>query len=181
MLIVLLLCPILAAFCHYFGRNLGTYESPTTRRPLGYPPDSFVGHNLFDLFHPDERAAATRLLEQVVQHPGITQGALFRLRHQDGSWRWMEGSLTNLLDEPAVQSVVINYRDITERKRSEQEIVSLAKFPSENPNPVLRLSRDGIVMYANSASSVLLGTWGCAVGGTAPKFWCDLAAQSLAK
>jgi PAS domain S-box len=42
---------------------------------------------------------------------------LFRLRHQDGSWRWMEGSLTNLLDEPAVQSVVINYRDITERKR----------------------------------------------------------------
>jgi len=55
----------------------------------------------------------------------------------------MEGVMTNLLDEPAVQSVVINYRDITERKRAEQEIASMAKFPSENPNRGMRLSRDG--------------------------------------
>jgi hemerythrin-like metal-binding protein/PAS domain S-box-containing protein len=156
------------------------YESPTSRRPLGYPPDSFVGHNLFDLFHPDERAAAAQLLEQVVKHPGSVKEASFRLRHQDGSWRWMEGSLTNLLDEPAVQSVVINYRDVTERKLAEQEIVNLAKFPSENPNPVLRLSREGIVMYANAASGALLGLWGCTVGDTAPQFWRDLAAQALA-
>ena len=157
-----------------------TYESPTSRRPLGYPPNSFVGYNLFDLFHPDDQAAAAQLLEQVVKHPGSVQEALFRLRHQDGSWRWMEGFLTNLLDEPAVHSVVINYRDISERKQAEQEIVSLAKFPSENPNPVMRLSRDGIVIYANSASSSLLSIWGCAVGDNAPQFWCDLAAQSLA-
>jgi PAS domain S-box-containing protein/putative nucleotidyltransferase with HDIG domain len=285
-----------------------TWESPTSRRPLGYPANSIVGHNLFDLFHPDERAAATQLLEQTVQHPGSVQEALFRLRHRDGSWRWMEGSLTNLLDDPAVQSIVINYRDITEhkraeqalaeseikfkwlyeyapsayhlltpdgtltdvnhrwcellgyrkeevlgraifdfvveeerelakasfekkkqsrqpfiegsernfktkdgavrtfktydffaldqrqniaavqttiediteRKRAEQEIVSLAKFPSENPGPVLRLSRDGIVMYANEASGAFLDMWGSAVGGSAPQFWRDLAAQALA-
>jgi PAS domain-containing protein len=114
------------------------------------------------------------LLEQVVKHPGSVQEALFRLRHQDGSWRWMEGFLTNLLDEPAVQSVVINYRDITERKRAEQEIVSLAKFPSENPNPVLRLSREGIILYAN-AKRRLWSMWGCVgVGKTAPQFWRDL-------
>jgi PAS domain S-box-containing protein len=71
-------------------------------------------------------------------------------------------------------------RDTTERKRAEQEIVSLAKFPSENPNPVLRLSQDGIVMYANSASGAILGMWGCTVGGTAPQLWHDLAAQTLA-
>jgi PAS domain S-box-containing protein len=71
-------------------------------------------------------------------------------------------------------------RDITERKGAEQEIVSLAKFPSENPNPVLRLSREGLVMYANAASGALLGIWGCAVGGTTPQFWRDLAAQALA-
>ena len=75
-----------------------------------------------------------------------------------------KASLTNLLDEPAIQSVVINYRDITERKQAEQEIISLAKFPSENPNPVLRLSRDGTVLYANAPSGVFLGMWGCAVG-----------------
>jgi len=156
------------------------YESPTARRPLGYPANSFVGHNLFDLLHPDERAVATQLLEQVIKHPGSSKEALFRLRHRDGSWRWMEGFLTNLMDDPAVQSVVINYRDITERKRTEQEIVNLAKFPSENPNPVLRVTQNGIVMYANNASEALLRMWACAVGSSAPQFWRDLAAQALA-
>jgi len=156
-----------------------TYESPTTRRPLGYPPNSLVGHNLFDLFHPDERAAAAQLLEQTIKDPGSVHEALFRLRHQDGSWRWMEGLLTNLLDEPAVQSVVINYRDITERKMAEQEIASLAKFPSENPNMVLRFSREGTILYANPVSGPLLDMWGCAVGGPAPQFWRDLTAQLL--
>jgi len=99
-----------------------TYESPSERRPLGYPPNSFVGHNLFDLFHPDERASALRLLKKSARKPGSVQQAVFRLRHQDGSWRWMEGSLTNLLDEPAVRSVVINYRDVTQRKLAEEEI-----------------------------------------------------------
>jgi PAS domain S-box-containing protein/putative nucleotidyltransferase with HDIG domain len=157
-----------------------TYESPTELRPLGYPPNSFVGHNLFDLFPPDERAAAASLLEEVVKHPGSSQEALFRLRHQDGSWRWMEGVMTNLLDEPAVQSVVINYRDITERKRAEQEIASMAKFPSENPNPVMRLGRDGSLMYANTASAALLQMWGSGVGEPAPQFWRELVSQGLA-
>ena len=96
-----------------------TYESPSSIRPLGYPPNSLVGYNIIDLFHPDDRADAAQLLEQVAIHPGSIKEAQFRLRHQDGSWRWMEGSLTNLLDEPAVQSLVINYRDVTERKKTE--------------------------------------------------------------
>ena len=98
------------------------FESPTTRRPLGYPPGSFVGGNLFELFHPDDRAAAIQLLEQVVGQPGGYEEALFRLRHMDGSWRWMEGVVTNLLDEPAVRAVVINYRDVTERKQAEETL-----------------------------------------------------------
>jgi PAS domain S-box-containing protein/putative nucleotidyltransferase with HDIG domain len=98
------------------------YESPTTQRPLGYPPGSFIGHNLFELFHPDDRAAASQLLEQVVKEAGAHREGLFRLRHQNGSWRWMEGVITNLLDEPAVQAVVINYRDVTERKQAEDTL-----------------------------------------------------------
>jgi hemerythrin-like metal-binding protein/PAS domain S-box-containing protein/putative nucleotidyltransferase with HDIG domain len=98
------------------------YESPSSQQPLGYPPNSFVGNNLFDLIHPDDRAAALQLLEQVVKRPGNTEEAVYRLRHHDGSWRWMEGTLTNLLDEPAVQAVVINYRDVTARKQAEEEI-----------------------------------------------------------
>jgi len=49
--------------------------------------------------------------------------------------------------------------DITERKRAEEEVASLAKFPSENPNPVLRISKDGIIFYSNKASAPLLNAW----------------------
>jgi PAS domain S-box-containing protein len=95
------------------------FESPSVRRPLGYPPSSFIGHNLFELFHPDDRPAAMKLLEQVSLKPGSYRESVFRLRHQDGSWHWMEGSVNNLLNEPAVGAIVINYRDVTERIEAE--------------------------------------------------------------
>ncbi len=60
-------------------------------------------------------------------------------------------------------------KDITERKRVEEEINILARFPSENPNPVLRVARDGIVLYANQASLPLLNEWGCQVGQRLPE------------
>jgi PAS domain S-box-containing protein/putative nucleotidyltransferase with HDIG domain len=138
-----------------------TWESPTSRRPLGYPPNSFVGHNLFDLFHPDERAAATRLLEQIVKHPGSVQEGVFRLRHQDGSWRWMEGFLTNLLDEPAVQSVVINYRDVTGRKLAEGALrESEERFRAwiENSSDLVTVvGLDGTIQYESPSIEHLLG------------------------
>ncbi len=126
-----------------------TWESPSTRRPLGYPPDSLVGHSLVDILHPDEREAATRLLGDMVKTPGSVQEAIFRLRHQDGSWRWMEAVVNNLLDEPAVRSIVINYRDITERKQKEQEIISR----TEELTRLYQLSRE--LADANGVENVV--------------------------
>ncbi len=117
-----------------------TYEKPALPQPLGFLPNSLEGTNILDLFHPDDGDAAARLLELTVKHPGNGQKGVFRLRHQDGSWHRMESSMTNLLDETAVQSVVIYYRAVTRCQEDEQKIFNLAKFPSENPNPVLRLS-----------------------------------------
>ncbi len=59
-------------------------------------------------------------------------------------------------------------RDLTERKRMEEEIRTLARFPSENPNPILRISKDGAILYANEASGPLMNMWGCITGGTVP-------------
>jgi signal transduction histidine kinase len=71
--------------------------------------------------------------------------------------------------------------EITERRRAEEEFVKLAKFPSENPYPVLRLDRDGMVLYANKASLGLLVDWGCAEGERAPEFWRDVVTEALGK
>lgn len=59
--------------------------------------------------------------------------------------------------------------EITERKRAEEEIKSLARFPSENPNPVMRIAADGTLLYGNGASATLLDEWGCKEGQPVPE------------
>jgi len=60
---------------------------------------------------------------------------------------------------------------LIERKRAEEEIRSLAKFPSENPNPVLRIAKSGTILYANEAGLSLLNAWGCNTGQPLPDEW----------
>ena len=73
--------------------------------------------------------------------------------------------------EDASQGVTLILQDITERKKAEKVIENLAKFPSENPNPVLRIAKDGKIMYANTAGSMLLSEWNREIGQTAPSDW----------
>jgi signal transduction histidine kinase len=68
---------------------------------------------------------------------------------------------------------------ITERKRAEAEIADLSKFPTENPNPVLRVQNDGRVTYANAASRELLKMWGCEINAYLPMELKDLIAETV--
>ena len=69
--------------------------------------------------------------------------------------------------------------DISERKRAEEEIQSLAKFPSENPYPILRIARDGMLLYINEAGLNLLPNWHLQVGMEAPLMLRDVVFQTL--
>ena len=62
-------------------------------------------------------------------------------------------------------------RDISSRKRAEEMITSLAKFPTESPNPILRVNRPGVIIYANPASAPLLSYWECEQGQKLPLYW----------
>jgi len=79
-----------------------------------------------------------------------------------------------------IEGVVITYVDITERKKAENEIQSLAKFPAENPNPIVRLSNDGLVLYFNRACEPLVRMWNTAIGKTVPVDICVMVAETLA-
>jgi diguanylate cyclase (GGDEF)-like protein/PAS domain S-box-containing protein len=99
-----------------------TYCSPATRRVLGYDPGELLGRDAFHLVHPDDLDRAKNLLASLLAEPKGRVVTEVRLRHADGGWRWVEGVGTNLLDTPGVEAVVVNYRDITERKRSEDAL-----------------------------------------------------------
>ncbi len=74
-----------------------------------------------------------------------------------------------------IQSI---WRDITERIQAEEEIRNLAKFPSENPNPVLRVAKDGTILYVNDASKPLLDEWDCEIGQSLPASWKKAITES---
>ena len=69
--------------------------------------------------------------------------------------------------------------DETEMKRAQQQIESAAKFPEENPDPILRITRDGIIIYCNPAASKLLNLWKRRVGEPAPNRWCRIILEAL--
>ena len=79
---------------------------------------------------------------------------------KDGTRRWISWSNTAIIDgKGKVEYVIGTGIDITERKQAQEEISRLARFPSENPNPVLRISNDGMVLYSNQASGSVLRAW----------------------
>jgi PAS domain S-box-containing protein len=97
------------------------YVSPTFERLTGYRLDEVRGSQYVELLHPDYRERALRLREETLRTPGKVVSQEVRIRHKDGSWRWVENTISNLLHEPGIRSVVMNLRDIGERKLADAE------------------------------------------------------------
>ena len=98
------------------------YESPSIERVLGYDAEELVGKNAFEYIHPDELGLASATFAQILETPGAAGRVEFRFRHKDGSWRWLEAIGSDLRHDPAVKGVVVNSRDITDRKRAEEQV-----------------------------------------------------------
>ena len=95
------------------------YVSPAAGQCLGGRPEDYVGTALFDRVHADDRDTLRREVSRLIGDPSGSIRAEFRVTHKDRSIRWLEGTVTNLLADPAVNAVVGNFRDITEHKASE--------------------------------------------------------------
>src|SRR3989449_972566 len=98
------------------------YASPSTQPVLGYGATENVGRSAFELVHPDDRADALELFGELMQRPGHLVKTELRALHKDGSWRRLEAVGVNRLDDPAIRAIVVTYRDITERQRTERDL-----------------------------------------------------------
>ncbi len=98
------------------------YESPSTGRILGYGPGGLTGRNGFTLIHPEDFSAVREALERIARSGSSGKPTQYRVRRADGEWIYVESLGNNLLANPAVGGIVLTSREITERKRAEEEI-----------------------------------------------------------
>jgi PAS domain S-box-containing protein len=101
------------------------YLSPSVLAVEGYAPEELVGRNGLENTHPEDLPRIQAVVKQLLAQPGKPIPVLWRRRHKDGHWLWLEGVAVNLLNDPAILGIVTNYRDVTDRKRAEAEVQKL--------------------------------------------------------
>ncbi len=151
--------------------GLITGWNPQAEIIFGWSSEEAVGQPLVTLIVPQKfREAHNSGLEHFRK---TGEGAVLNKRleisalHRDGHEFPVELAISPIQSQKGVTFSAF-LRNITDRKQSEEAVKSIAKFPDENPSPVLRVSQDGFLLYANPASTRLLHTWGIRVGEPVP-------------
>lgn len=146
----------------------------TAAQTLGHDRDEVIGEVFAELMLDVENQPMFRnMLNSFLDNPG---GQKEEVQHEmwavtrEGSQLPVEISIKPIQLKTRVVFTVYMH-DISNRRRAEQVIRSLAKFPSESPSPVLRVNQPGVIIYANAASDPLLEYWGCEQGQTLPLYW----------
>jgi len=98
------------------------YNSPSLKRVLGYEPNELAGRSALGFIHSEDRAPVRKVFEDALKLPECPVRVEFRFRHQDGSWHYLEAVGQSHLEDPAIGGVVVNSRDISDRKRAETEL-----------------------------------------------------------
>ena len=103
----------------YDSKARFSFASPSYETVLGYSPEELLGTKPVELSHPDELARVSDLFARQIQLAGVPEPIEHRVRHKDGSWRYVESIAVDLSHDPAVGGILVNARDVTERRRAE--------------------------------------------------------------
>ncbi len=147
---------------------------------LSIRKEDFIGRNFVELIRvfgldvPENVADFNRRLREMPSKREIT----FLNKNNSKTTISVQSSVIKSGDE--LLGVLYIVTDITEGKQAEEEIKSLARFPSEDPSPVLRVTKDGTVVYCNTAGVLILDFWKTSVGGAVPERWCNIIGKKFA-
>jgi PAS domain S-box-containing protein len=123
------------------------YISPSVESILGYGQKEMIGKSDIDKVHPDHRETFKEIFRKMKASPDVRVAVQYEYRAKDGSFIWIESTGTNAMSNPAIHGFILNSRDITERRRAEQEQRMRSKMQalSENsPDLITRLEGDSI-------------------------------------
>jgi PAS domain S-box-containing protein len=121
------------------------YASPSTTRILGYDLEDYVGKSGFDFVHPEDRKNTYEMLDSLLKTSGGSVNIQLRMKSKNGNWLWIEASGKNMLHDPTIGAIIVNYRDISARKRSEEELILQKSYFQQ----LFESSPEGIVILDN--------------------------------
>lgn len=98
------------------------YVSESIINILGYSPEERIGANGFDNMHPDDAIRVAALVSELIKKPNGTSSIEYRWKKKDGSWFILESKAINLLNDPRIRGIVVNTRDVTERREAQLAI-----------------------------------------------------------
>ncbi|UCE79385.1 MAG: PAS domain S-box protein [Nitrospiraceae bacterium] len=157
------------------------YVSPAFEEIWGCSVEDLYNRykNWTDSIHPDDRSLAQESFEKIAQTGG-EEDREYRIIRPDGRVRWISDRGFAIYGEDGTVSRIAGIaEDITDHKIAEEKMNEMAKFPSENPYPVMRIAQDGTILYANTASQAVLKVWKTEVGKPLPESYEDIIEDVL--
>jgi PAS domain S-box-containing protein len=124
-------------------------ESPSIEHLSGYKPDELIGKNAFHLLHPEDLSKVMDAFMQALQTPQAHLSIEYRVKHKNGSWRVLESTGNNQLNDTLIAGIVINSRDITERKEHQeliQKAVNRVEDEKAKTEAIIAAIGDGIII-----------------------------------
>jgi diguanylate cyclase (GGDEF)-like protein/PAS domain S-box-containing protein len=144
-----------------------------------YSHDELIGQNhriVKSDLHDD---AYFKDMWRTIAHNNIWHG-VFANRAKDGSIYWVDSTVLPRIGHDGKPYQYIGIRtDITAQKKAEQKVQLLARFPAENPDPVMRVDEQGTLVFANSASKIILGHWQIQLNDRLPDDWRNIILRTL--
>lgn len=139
------------------GMGKVSYVSPAIERVMGYEPDEIIGLDSFETVHPDDIESAAEALAATIDNPSEEVTVEFRAIDADGENRWVEARGGNFLNDQLINGIMVNVRDISERKDRERELQQYRTIVEASGDPMYVLDREGRISFVNDALAELTG------------------------
>ncbi len=132
------------------GEGKYSYVSGASKKILGYDPEFFIGKSPFTFMHEEDVQDAKNAFADLATKKN-SEPSLVRFKTASGTWRWIESSIANFLDDPDVAGIVINSRDVTEKKIAADELIKLSMLAKETINGVIISDEHQNITWINNA------------------------------
>ncbi|MFQ3293644.1 MAG: PAS domain S-box-containing protein [Natrialbaceae archaeon] len=131
----------------------------------GYDPDELIGEQVYEYVHPEDREKLADRLASIIDYPETSVTAEYRFRRPDGGWAWIESRVVNRLDDPAIDGILMNTRNVDERKAREASLERYETVVDHLREAVWMLDEDGRIEFINEYLADVLDVSESAITG----------------